>query len=92
MQNAYAGDIGDFAKYGLLRALCGERKLGVAWYLHPSQPRVQSGGDGRFTQYLLDAARWSALDPKLFAANQELSEQNQNFCQAVLDEVNQEQP
>ena len=68
MQDAYAGDIGDFAKYGLLRALCRERRLGVAWYLHPSAPRAQAGGDGRFTQYLLDAATWSALDPELFTA------------------------
>ena len=66
MQDAYVGDIGDFAKYGLLRALRGETRLGVAWYLHPSQPRAQSDGDGRFTQYLLDAPTWSVLDPELF--------------------------
>ena len=68
MQDAYVGDIGDFAKYGLLRALGVERRLGVAWYLHPGQPRHESGGDGRFTQYLLDPATWSALDPELFEA------------------------
>ena len=39
MQNRYTGDIGDFGKYGLLRALCspvGEiqrLQLGVVWYL-----------------------------------------------------------
>ncbi len=40
MQNKYVGDIGDFGKYGLLRALCGVRasdggkelSLGIVWY------------------------------------------------------------
>ena len=38
MQDKYAGDIGDFGKYGLLRWLCGDRgdgrqlRLGVIWY------------------------------------------------------------
>ena len=36
MQDGYAGDIGDFAKYGFRRAICGELRLGVAWYLHLS--------------------------------------------------------
>ena len=37
LQNRYTGDIGDFAKYRLLRALAGEGadslRLGVCWYL-----------------------------------------------------------
>ena len=33
MQNRYVGDIGDYVKYGLLRALADGRQLGVAWYL-----------------------------------------------------------
>ena len=36
MQNRYAGDVGDFGKYGLLRTLCREPpllSLGVVWYL-----------------------------------------------------------
>lgn len=56
MQNRYVGDIGDFAKLGLLRHLCGKPeiemgtssckgklKLGMAWYLHQNQ----DNGDGR---------------------------------------------
>ena len=43
MKNSYVGDIGDFAKYGLLRHLCGMTgdqtgakplRLGVVWYLN----------------------------------------------------------
>ncbi len=68
MQDAYVGDIGDFAKYGLLRAICGERRLGVAWYLHPSpeQTAGQHVGDGRHTKYLSDSESWRGLDPQLF--------------------------
>ena len=43
MQNRYTADLGDFGKYGLLKALCqshGEDeernlRLGVVWYLLP---------------------------------------------------------
>lgn len=68
MQNAYVGDIGDFAKYGLLRAIRGERRLGVAWYLHPSpeRPAGRQSGDGRHTTYLSDRDNWRNLDPQLF--------------------------
>lgn len=40
MQDKFVGDIGDYAKYGLPRALSnnGEKWLGVAWYLHPDSP------------------------------------------------------
>ena len=68
MQDAYVGDIGDFAKYGLLRAIRGERRLGVAWYLHPSPDQTASRhtGDGRHTKYLSDSESWRDLDPDLF--------------------------
>lgn len=50
MQNRYVGDIGDFGKYGLLRALAGEPlRLGVAWYLFPDE---KDKPDGKFTDYL----------------------------------------
>ncbi len=54
MQNRFVGDIGDFGKYGLLRALCdpsdGDRplKLGVVWYLTPNG----TDGAGQRTEYL----------------------------------------
>ena len=57
MQNRYVGDIGDFGKYGLLRALCSDNEpyevpslpLGVIWYLVPDEGH---NGDGKFVQYL----------------------------------------
>ena len=36
MQDRYAGDVGDFVKYGLLRAIREGKRLGIAWYLHPN--------------------------------------------------------
>lgn len=46
MQNRYVGDIGDFAKYGLLWALSPQKRLGVAWYLYPDE--VRPPGSNRF--------------------------------------------
>ena len=63
MQNRYTGDIGDFAKYGLLRAVRGTMRLGVAWYLHPD---AGPAGDGRHTDYLERREEWRHLDPELF--------------------------
>jgi hypothetical protein len=56
MQNRYVGDVGDFGKYGLLRALClpssdGNRglSLGVVWYLVPDEGH---NADGKHTSFL----------------------------------------
>lgn len=63
MQNRYTGDIGDFAKYGLLRALSRGRQLGVAWYLYPDEAHT---ADGKHIQYLDNPGKWRTLDPVLF--------------------------
>ena len=63
MQNRYTGDIGDFAKYGLLRALSRGRQLGVAWYLYPDEAHT---ADGRHIQYLENPGVWRPLDAELF--------------------------
>lgn len=63
MQNRYAGDIGDYVKIALLRALSADRKLGIAWYLYPDEDH---NSDGRHTSYLMNPERWRHLDPKLF--------------------------
>lgn len=56
MQNRYVGDVGDFGKYGLLRALCRSQsakdpalRLGVVWYLTSDETH---NNDGRHTSYL----------------------------------------
>jgi hypothetical protein len=44
MQDRYAGDIGDFVKLAILRALAPGWHLGVAWWLYPDESH---NGDGR---------------------------------------------
>ena len=67
MRDRYVGDVGDFVKYGLLRAILragGEgKRLGVAWYLCV---------DGGHTEYLENPGVWWRLDPKLFDTLEEL--------------------
>lgn len=63
MQDRYAGDVGDFVKLGLLRALSPGRQLGVAWYRYPGESH---NGDGRHITYLDQAHRYEHLDPTLF--------------------------
>ena len=63
MQDRYAGDIGDFAKYSLLRAVSNGRRLGVAWYRFPDEGH---NSDGKHIAYLDQADRWRRKDPDVF--------------------------
>lgn len=64
MKNQYFGDVNDYRKYGVLRALCGDGalSLAVAWMLTPGD----GGSDGGFRNYLHDPRRWAHHDPELF--------------------------
>jgi hypothetical protein len=64
MQDRYAGDIGDFVKLGLLRALSPGQRLGVAWYRFPNESH---NDDGRHISYLEKADLYGSLDPNLLA-------------------------
>ena len=66
MQDRYVGDVGDFGKYGLLRALCGADEHGPALRLGVHWHRVEGGppssrGDGSLTQYLDRPSRQERL-------------------------------
>jgi hypothetical protein len=63
MQDRYSGDVGDYVKLGLLRALSPGRQLGVAWYRYPDEDH---NGDGRHITYLDQPDRYEHLDPVLF--------------------------
>ena len=83
MQDRYTGDIGDFVKYGLLRAIKGRKRLGVAWYLHPD---AGPDGDGSHTEYLTDVKqrqRWHRLDRQLFETLEKLLSDDDRSVQAV---------
>lgn len=64
MKDQYFGDINDYRKYGLLRAIArssGLRIL-VAWMLTPDD----GGADGNFITYLEHPKKWVHHDPDLF--------------------------
>ncbi|MGC2191600.1 MAG: hypothetical protein WA751_04635 [Candidatus Dormiibacterota bacterium] len=73
MQDRYAGDLGDFLKFGLLRQLCAgdvcspALKLGVVWYLVRDESH---NDDGKHVAYLRDdyagAKAFRSLDPDLY--------------------------
>ena len=71
MQDRYTGDVGDFGKYGLLRALVGADdalRLGVVWYLFPNESH---NADGKHVRYVLkdtpnNHKRFRACDPELY--------------------------
>ena len=63
MQDRYAGDVGDYVKLGLLRALAPDRQLGVVWYRFPDEDHNK---DGRHITYLEQPERYRQLDPALF--------------------------
>lgn len=63
MQNRYAGDIGDFGKIGLLRALRSSGlSIGVNWYLVPDE---RHNGDGCHVEYL-ERGRFRICDEPLW--------------------------
>ena len=70
MQDRYAGDVGDFGKYGLLRWLCGPDadgpalRLGVLWYRFEDA----TPGDGKHVSYLKPprSRDFRECDPDLF--------------------------
>ena len=74
MQNRYVADVGDFGKYGLLRALCQPEsveepalRLGVVWYLTSDETH---NNDGRHIGYLEPTPKnvkaFRRCDPELY--------------------------
>jgi|ERR1700722_10939872 len=84
MQNRYVGDVGDFAKYGLLRRLAGTSvekpiSLGVIWCLYPDESH---NSDGRHISYLY-RPEFAELDAELVAALQQIVESRRRSISAV---------
>jgi hypothetical protein len=84
MQHRYVGDVGDFAKYALLRRLAGttgEHKvqLGVVWCLYPNESH---NGDGRHISYLYQP-EFAELDADLLAALRQIVELGHRSISAV---------
>lgn len=87
MQDRFVGDIGDFGKYGLLRALAGiypEVKpllsLGVVWYRN-AVGQTQPRSPGKDAGYLDQPERFRDCDPVLFDTLKELvTSGERNLC------------
>lgn len=64
MKDQYVGDINDYRKYALLRALSsgGAKRIGVCWMLTPSDGRT----DGGKLAYLQQPERHRSVDPELY--------------------------
>ncbi|MBZ9963746.1 hypothetical protein [Mesorhizobium sp. BR1-1-2] len=64
MKHQYVGDVSDYRKYALLRALSwgGANRIGVCWMLTPSD----GGSDGGKLAYLQQPDRYRHFDPELF--------------------------
>jgi hypothetical protein len=63
MKNEYFGDVSDFWKYGILRALAAqELRVFVCWML----TAAASGRDGRKLGYLEQPVRYRPFDPELY--------------------------
>ncbi|KRB16646.1 hypothetical protein ASD99_09940 [Mesorhizobium sp. Root695] len=64
MKHQYVGDISDYRKYALLRALSGGgvNRVGVCWMLTPSD----GSSDGGKLAYLKQPERYRHFDPELF--------------------------
>src|ERR1700722_19113111 len=65
MQNRDVGDIGDYVKLSILRALSPGYRLGVAWWLYPDETH---NTDGRHISYLQRPDPWWKFHPQLFDA------------------------
>lgn len=85
MQDQYVGDIGDYGKYGLLRALTlpntpDELSLGVVWYLVPNHGPP---GDGKHTDYLKNPDRFRSCDPPLFDCLKEIVDSDRRCVESI---------
>lgn len=85
MQDRYVGDVGDFAKYMLLRRLAGtDIPLGIVWYRNPIE---EKNADGRFRQYLTDekAKEFKPCDQSLFVSLEKLNQEKDFRVEAVRE-------
>ena len=101
MQNRYVGDVGDFAKFGLLRFLSGVTDpepgellpVGLIWYMHQDErhnaDKTKINNDGRHTGYL-DMHRknrelYGDRDPELWSKLGHLVGQDRRCVHCVAD-------
>jgi hypothetical protein len=62
LKDQYVGDVNDYLKYALLRALAKQDEMGVVWMLTPDDARM----DGQKLRYLTEPQKYRSVDPTLF--------------------------
>lgn len=83
MQDRYTGDIGDFGKLGLLRALQSrDLTIGVNWYLTPDEDH---NDDGMYTKYLKDES-YRKYDESLWLDLKQIVDENQRKVSALQND------
>lgn len=72
MKDQYFGDLNDYLKYGLLRAIleAGQVTLGVCWLL----TNDDGGADGEIRKYLEEPEIWCRFDSDLYGKLRQLRE------------------
>ena len=80
MQSRYVGDIGDYVKLAILRALSPGYRLGVAWWLYPDESHNKNG---RHIAYLDRPDQWRRFDPDLFDALRKIISSGQRVVRAL---------
>lgn len=84
MQDRYAGDIGDYGKFAMLKALAsGGLSVGVNWYLVETPPQEAAVNDGQ----KLIPKRLAACDPELAETLLAISQGHERSVRA-LERVN----
>ncbi|MXV81286.1 MAG: hypothetical protein F4X58_06270 [Chloroflexi bacterium] len=80
MRNRFVGDVGDFGKYGLLRALCGinppdepRLSLAVIWYRN----------EGKQFDYVAQPEKFADCDPELFLKLKTLVEDDSRTVESI---------
>ena len=86
MQNRYVGDVGDFAKYALLRRLAGTScdepiRIGIIWCRHPDE---NHNSDGRHVSYL-QGPEFAKLDTELITALRKIVKSRRRSISAVVE-------
>jgi len=82
VQHRYTGDVGDYVKLALLRAVMPGCKLGVAWWLYPDESH---NGNGRHVGYLDDPKQWRSLDPGLYDKLAEIIRRQERLITHLYD-------
>ncbi|HLX47303.1 MAG TPA: hypothetical protein VKS82_03115 [Streptosporangiaceae bacterium] len=89
MRHNFVNDIGDYAKYALLRAFCVNAhpplKLGVIWYLTDHE---EQNTDGRRRPHLSNDG-WDTVDPELLLQMRAIESQLQGIADLHLNLIEQ---